>query len=386
MDIALIFDYSRDRITGGPQGVAYDTMEGLKKNHRILEKEDININILSSTGTTFRSLFENDDTYSNISIEYFKKMVPSAFLSDINFLLHIKKRGKKIDLLHSHALSGALIGTVIKVPTVLTLHGMVWKEKYYAPNFYSRLTVEMNLLRFRYISSRLKKVFAISPYVTDEIETFLGRKYANSVLIENPVSDVFFTMQKKETENLLIYPGVITPRKNQICVIRALARLKKDNEKFHCVLPGSIGDINYFNDIKKLIKIHDLEKNVTVPGPLPFKKLSDLFSEASIMVMTSLQETAPLVISEAMASGTPVIAPDISGIPYMVSDGNSGFLIDPASPEDIADHISVLLNDCSLREKFKENSKQIAESRWKSEIIVKKQLDEYIKLRDMNST
>ena len=102
--------------------------------------------------------------------------------------------------------------------------------------------------------------------------------------------------------------------------------------------------------------------------------------------MTSLQETAPLVISEVMASGTPVIAPNISGIPYMVSDGNSGFLIDPKSPEDIANHISVLLDDYSLREKFRERSKRIAESRWKSDVIVNKQLNEYIKLRDANSS
>ena len=50
MDIALLFDYSKDRTTGGPYGVAYDTVEGLKKNHRILEKEDLHINILSSMG------------------------------------------------------------------------------------------------------------------------------------------------------------------------------------------------------------------------------------------------------------------------------------------------------------------------------------------------
>ena len=84
-------------------------------------------------------------------------MIPSAFLSDINYLLHIKKRGKKFDLLHSHAFSGALVGTIIHTPTAFTLHGIVWKEKYYAANFYSRLTFEMNILRFRYISSRSQK-------------------------------------------------------------------------------------------------------------------------------------------------------------------------------------------------------------------------------------
>ena len=79
----------------------------------------------------------------------------------------------------------------------------------------------MNILRFRYISSRLQKIFAISPYVTDEIETFLGRECLNSELIENPVSETFFAMQRREKEGLLICPGVISPRKNQINLIKA---------------------------------------------------------------------------------------------------------------------------------------------------------------------
>ena len=56
MDITLILDYSDKRKTGGPPGVAYDTIEGLKKNYRRLEKEDIFFHILSTTGTTLRSI------------------------------------------------------------------------------------------------------------------------------------------------------------------------------------------------------------------------------------------------------------------------------------------------------------------------------------------
>ncbi|MCK9592435.1 MAG: hypothetical protein M0Q91_10560, partial [Methanoregula sp.] len=78
MNITLILDYSDKRNTGGPQGVAYDTIEGLKKNHRRLEKEDIFFHVLSTTGTTLRSVSGKDDTCGNISVEYFKKLVPTA--------------------------------------------------------------------------------------------------------------------------------------------------------------------------------------------------------------------------------------------------------------------------------------------------------------------
>ncbi len=76
MQITLVVNYSDKRISGGPQGVAYDTVEGLKKNHRRLEKDDIHIHIMSSLGTNFHSAFFSDDEYGNISLRIFQKNCP----------------------------------------------------------------------------------------------------------------------------------------------------------------------------------------------------------------------------------------------------------------------------------------------------------------------
>jgi len=377
MHITLIFDYLNKRIPGGPGGVAYDTVEGLKKNHARLEKEDIHVHILSSEGTKFHSDFETDEKYGNISIEYFKRLKPTVFLADLNYFYRIKKQKKTTDLIHSHIINGAVAGTLLQIPTVFTLHGIYWKEKYFTQDFSSRFASESNIIRFRYLSSRLKKIFAISPYVIHELDEFLPGVHRNTKVIENPVSDIFFKLEKQETEGLLVFPGVITSRKNQIGLIQALALLKKDAMKFHCVLPGPVADYGYFNELQGIIKKYGLEGDVTIPGSVPFEHLLGLYSHASIMVLTSLQETAPMVISEAMATGTPVIASQISGIPYMVSTGNSGFLIDPQSPRDVANRVAILLDDKSLRKKYGEESRRIAASRWKSEVIVNNQLNEY---------
>jgi glycosyltransferase involved in cell wall biosynthesis len=350
----------------------------LKKNHRRLEKEDIFFHILSSTGSTLRSIPGKNESYSNISVEYFRKLVPTALLSDINYFLRIRN-GKKIDLIHSHPIAGAFVGTLLGIPTMLTLHGMMWKEKYYSPGIYSRFSFDINIWRFRYASRRLKKLIAISPYVIEEVDQFLQTRIPDREVIENPVADVFFEQEKREKEPLIFYPGSIDRRKNQITLIKVLNLLKKDTIKFQCLLPGPILDRDYFNELQQTIKKFDLEQDVTVPGPVPFERLLSLYSEASIMVMTTLQETAPMVISEAMAVGTPVIAPDISGIPYMVSPGKTGFLINPHSPEEIASRVAVLLDDERLRKKFSEESRRIAASRWKSDVITNKLIDLYVR-------
>ncbi len=378
MDITLILDYSDKRETGGPQGVAYDTVEGLKKNHRRLVNEDIFFHILSTAEPAPHPVSGKDDTYSNITVEYFRRLVPTALLSDVNYYLRIKKRKEKIDLIHSHTVSGAFVGTLMKIPTMFTLHGMMWREKNYIQGLYPRFAYEVNIKRFNYFSRRLKKLIAISPYVVSEVNQYMKTGIPDTEVIENPVSGAFFEQEKNEHEGLILYPAYFSPLKNQKNLIEALYRLKKDKVGFHCILPGLIMDNEYYDTIKKLIRNYGLNDDITIPGTVPFDQMLRLYAEASVMVITSFQETAPLVISEAMATGTPVIASRISGIPYMVSEGKSGFLIDPHNPEEIADKIQKVLDDSSLRKKFSGESRQIAASRWKSEVISNRLLDVYM--------
>ena len=381
MNLTLIINYSPKRPVGGPQGVAYDTVEGLKKNHDRLKKEDIHVHVMSSMGTSFDSVLETDEKFSNITFEYFRKIVPTALFSDLNYYLHIRKRKGEIDLIHSHPISGAVAGAFLHIPTMFTLHGMYWKEKLHDPHLYSKLMYgDLNIRRFRYVSSRIKKLIAISPYVISEVDQFLKSGIPAVEVIENPVSDIFFEQEKEEKEGLLLFPGMIDPRKNQIALVRALALLKKDHVPFQCVLPGPIVDQGYYQELQSTIKKYGLDQNVTIPGIVPFASLLTLYREASIMVLTSVQETAPMIISEAMAGGTPVVASRVSGIPYMVSEGSSGYLIDPKSPEETAHRIALLLTDDALRKKFGRESRRIAESRWKSEVIVNNQLQLYGKV------
>jgi glycosyltransferase involved in cell wall biosynthesis len=379
MRIALIINYLQNRPAGGPQGVAYNTVEGLRKYHRRLEKEDIHIHIMSHLGTASHSGLSTDEKTGNISYEYFRKIIPTSLFSDLNFYLHLKKQKHAIDLVHSHPIAGAMAGSFLRIPTIFTLHGMYWKERLYDPSIYSRFAYgELNVRRFRYVSRHIKKLIAISPYVINEVQQFLGTTGPDTEVIENPVSDVFFEQEKQEQEGLILYPAIISPLKNQRILIEALCRLKKEQCRFHCILPGPIADYNYYKELQHLIHACNMEKEITIPGPAPLGQMLSLYAEASLLAVTSLQETAPLVISEAMATGTPVLASRISGIPHMVSEDNSGLLINPRDPVEISDKIRMLLDDDSLRNKFGAESRKIAESRWRSDIITNKLLDLYL--------
>jgi glycosyltransferase involved in cell wall biosynthesis len=77
---------------------------------------------------------------------------------------------------------------------------------------------------------------------------------------------------------------------------------------------------------------------------------------AKISILPSRSEGIPLALIEAMACGSAVIGTNITGIPELISDGHSGFLIEPHDPIALAEKIQVLLLDDSLRKKFINNA------------------------------
>jgi glycosyltransferase involved in cell wall biosynthesis len=79
-------------------------------------------------------------------------------------------------------------------------------------------------------------------------------------------------------------------------------------------------------------------------GQLDVAGLQAELSRAACLALTSHRENAPLVISEAQAAGVPVVASRVCGIPYMVEDGVTGRLVNPADPDDIARGIDQLLH------------------------------------------
>jgi len=78
----------------------------------------------------------------------------------------------------------------------------------------------------------------------------------------------------------------------------------------------------------------------------------DLLARTDVFVMTSFAEGVPVVLMEAMAAEVAVVATRIAGIPELVEDGISGFLVPPGDVAAVADRVEELLNDSALRSRL----------------------------------
>lgn len=86
-----------------------------------------------------------------------------------------------------------------------------------------------------------------------------------------------------------------------------------------------------------------------------------VLAASDVLVLPSFREGTPRVITEAMASGLPVIATDIAGIPEQVVDGENGYLIPTGDPGALADRLSTLLADPERRERMGDRGRERAE-------------------------
>lgn len=98
-----------------------------------------------------------------------------------------------------------------------------------------------------------------------------------------------------------------------------------------------------------------LERHVRFTGHLPRTDLDDLFRSATVFVLPSITlgtdtEGLGVVLLEAMAAGCPVVATNTGGIPDIITDGETGFLVPEQDPRALAGAIVRLLSDGKLRD------------------------------------
>ena len=133
---------------------------------------------------------------------------------------------------------------------------------------------------------------------------------------------------------------------------------KEQNAHLHVV--GPTDNARYLINLQELTKKLDVSEQVEFTGGLYGDALFKEYAECSVFVLPSLDESNPIVLLEAMASGKPIIATNVGGIPYMIEDEKNGFLVNYGDIEGLTEKIHLLMNNKSLRDHIGENGKNVA--------------------------
>ena len=149
-------------------------------------------------------------------------------------------------------------------------------------------------------------------------------------------------------------------------VIRAFAIIKNQLPDACLIVAGSGPEEAM---LKALTSDLGLESSVTFTGRLSNSEIAELYKEADMMLNASLVDNSPNSLIEALASGVPVVSSNVGGIPYLVEHGVSGLLVEPKSPELLADAaIKVLLNE-QLKASLIKQGKSVAQRFDKQKVL-----------------
>jgi starch synthase len=99
-------------------------------------------------------------------------------------------------------------------------------------------------------------------------------------------------------------------------------------------------------------RIPKLARTIWIEEMLPKPDVIQLLTHATVFVCPSIYEPMGIVNLEAMACETAVVASRVGGIPEVVAEGETGFLVEPANAEDLAARVNELLADPELATRF----------------------------------
>jgi glycosyltransferase involved in cell wall biosynthesis len=166
------------------------------------------------------------------------------------------------------------------------------------------------------------------------------------------------------TPPLIIAVGRLIAKKGFAELIRACALLAERGKLFRCEI---IGEGPLENELRAQIAQLSLQKHFTLSGAKPQREVRQHLGTASVFVLPSVldpeggMDNLPTVIMEAMATGLPVISTSIAGIPEMVVQHETGFLVQPADPIALAKAIEDVIDDRLLAQKLGEAGHQRAQ-------------------------
>lgn len=157
----------------------------------------------------------------------------------------------------------------------------------------------------------------------------------------------------------LLFVGRLVPVKGLAYLIEALALLVDDGLSVHLELVGAGPQRGA---LESLAAERGIASVVEFSGEIPFG--SDLLARyrmADIFVLPSLSEGTPRVLWEAMASGVPIVTARVGGIPDLIRHGETGLLVNPHSPGQLAESIRRLIEDKELRQRLIQSGYSLVE-------------------------
>ena len=297
-------------------------------------------------------------------------------------------RGEKDWVLHPHATSGMFLSVTHRgMPTPLVCHSHGTSRSHDSPVSMGGGEVQINrsgrgmafhMLRERMLWSSADRLLVVSNAVKEDVTKFYGLDPARIRVVYNGVDSELFSpgqgaqlpaqMKGLEGKRIILFVGHFGLRKGIFFVIRAMKKVREEFPDAHLVCiggtPAWLGQKDYRQMLQSEAQRNGVEEGVTLLDAVKNIELVEFYRHSEVFVLPTYYEAFPKVVVEAMACGMPVVATRTGGIPELVAEGQTGFLVPFGSPGTIAERLILLLEDEGLRAAMGKRGREAVESRF----------------------
>lgn len=366
MNIIQIGPYpiSPDCIHGGVEASVYGLVQELAKNHtvdvfdvpRIGKKDRVERN-----GNQTIHRYANPGTHNKDAVLRLKDMVRDivALGPDI---CHVHGTGA-----FSKEIYFALQQHGIKM--MLTVHGILREEKKQAllrkPSLKALYQYVVQSRDERELLEEAPRIIVDTAYVEEKLKAYGLKHVPQMHVIPQGIDETYYGIQCDPKSNVILCVGAIAPRKGHTYTVEMFERLRAKGIDAKLRIIGSLADEGYYEQLQQKIAGSAYKDDISLEVNLPREELMKAYAEAKLFVLHSREESQGIVFAEAMATGLPVVATRIGGIPYVVADGKSGLLCPYGDVDTMAQSAELLLTDEGMWKEFSDTAKEIAKGyRW----------------------
>jgi glycosyltransferase involved in cell wall biosynthesis len=202
------------------------------------------------------------------------------------------------------------------------------------------------------------------------VEFYQLQKYQQKIALANQYIDTALFKPAeglRERSYLLGYFGRLSYEKGVLELARALSLILKDGKSRAII----VGDGDLHAQVESILKEHVIQGHVQLVRWVLPDKMPAYLNDTVIAVIPSYGEGMPNIMLEAMACGTVVLATAVGGIPDLIKDGETGFILEDNSPECIARNISRVLNHPHLGE-ITRKARALVEKEYAYEVVLER--------------
>ena len=236
----------------------------------------------------------------------------------------------------------ALVCKLLGKKTVMHLLGGGFRS------FYERSSIDRVLIRF--LLRRCDAVATVSEYWREFITNVVHKDTV--WIIPNPVDSSKFQTQKRKEPNgkvTFLFAGAITRYKGIFDLLDAVHRYHASFRNAEVLV---IGDGDLMHECQKRVKDEKLDDTISFLGYVSEEEKIRIFRTSDVFVLPSHVDAFPVAVLEAMSAGMPVISTTVGGIPSIVREGETGFLVSPEDIDALGQRMVKLIEDRNLRDEM----------------------------------